>query len=304
MDSQQLQAMNRTLDYIQLHLADALSVATLAQVACYSEFHFQRLFKTHVGESVQRYVNRKRLERAAELLRTQPNVPITEIALKSGFSTSAAFAKAFKQQFELSATQWRTSHSDLYQTPNERRFELSIKDNAPYWLWRSTDERIFSQLTPHVHLETMPGVRVAYVRNVGQYMQNETLFSMLYQRLFQWAGSHGALNDETQAYNFYSDSPDITDGDKLQVLAAITVDDHVKPKGDIGTKKLPGGLYAVSRFRLNNDNFKYAWDWLYNQWLPESGFHIDDRASFERDAGGAKLSGEYLVDIGVPVVAS
>ena len=102
MEPHHIQSMDRAIDYIQQHLAEKLPIKTLANVACFSDFHFQRLFKAYTGEAVQKYINRLRLEKAAEALRARPDQSITQIALSSGFATSAAFAKAFQQRFLMS----------------------------------------------------------------------------------------------------------------------------------------------------------------------------------------------------------
>ena len=57
--------MNRVLDHIQSHLADPLDLQRLAAVACFSPFHFHRLFRAWMGETLQAFVQRLRLERAA-----------------------------------------------------------------------------------------------------------------------------------------------------------------------------------------------------------------------------------------------
>ncbi len=60
--------IDRVVDYIQRNLELELSVKQLAGIACFSEFHFSRIFKEQMGESVYRFIKRLRLEKAAELL--------------------------------------------------------------------------------------------------------------------------------------------------------------------------------------------------------------------------------------------
>src|SRR3981081_1258272 len=60
--------MNRVVDYIQKHLAEPLDLEQLAAVACFSSFHFHRLFRAWMGETLQSFVHRLRLERAAQSL--------------------------------------------------------------------------------------------------------------------------------------------------------------------------------------------------------------------------------------------
>jgi AraC-like DNA-binding protein len=79
----------------------------LAASASYSSFHFDRIFRELTGFSAVEYQRKRRLRRAAHLLRHEPDVPIVRIAQDCGFPSNAAFAKAFKQQFAMSAKAWR-----------------------------------------------------------------------------------------------------------------------------------------------------------------------------------------------------
>lgn len=86
----------RVLDYIDRHLEGALTLESLASVACLSRFHFARAFKQAVGQSPLRYVIARRLERAKALL-IEGDAPLVEIALALRFSSQANFTRAFKQ---------------------------------------------------------------------------------------------------------------------------------------------------------------------------------------------------------------
>jgi AraC family transcriptional regulator len=59
------QRVNRVIDHIRAHLADELSLATLARVAAFSPFHFHRLFRSITGETLFGFVQRQRIEKAA-----------------------------------------------------------------------------------------------------------------------------------------------------------------------------------------------------------------------------------------------
>lgn len=88
--------MNRVVDHIQCHLAEPLDLERLAAVACFSPFHFHRLFHAWMGETLQVFVHRVRLERAAQLLVFDRLKSISDAALDCGFSSASAFARAFK----------------------------------------------------------------------------------------------------------------------------------------------------------------------------------------------------------------
>ena len=99
--------MNRVVDHIQNHLADPLDLEQLAAVACFSSFHFHRLFRGWMGETLQSFVHRLRLERAAQLLVFDEFRSISDIASECGFSSSGTFARAFKRAFGVTAGEWR-----------------------------------------------------------------------------------------------------------------------------------------------------------------------------------------------------
>ncbi|MBT8338578.1 MAG: helix-turn-helix transcriptional regulator, partial [Desulfatitalea sp.] len=88
-------------DYVESHLDDDLTLSSLARVAHFSPFHFHRIFSAVVGESLNRFIQRVRVEKAASQLLLNPKKSITEIALDCGFSSAATFARAFREAFQM-----------------------------------------------------------------------------------------------------------------------------------------------------------------------------------------------------------
>lgn len=78
-------ALGRLEDYIQVNLAGPLDLDSLAAVVGCSRFHFARLFRAAMGVSPHRYVLRRRLQRARDLLRDGGD-PLAQIAAATGFS--------------------------------------------------------------------------------------------------------------------------------------------------------------------------------------------------------------------------
>jgi AraC family transcriptional regulator len=96
----------RVLDYIEANLEDDLTLARLASIACLSQFHFARAFRAAVGHSPHRYVSRRRLDRAKQLLR-RADQPLADIALALQFSCQANFSRAFRQATGQTPAQYR-----------------------------------------------------------------------------------------------------------------------------------------------------------------------------------------------------
>lgn len=93
--------------YIRQHIDEPLDRATLADVAGFSIPHFHRVFTACTGESAVSYVRRMRMIRAGRKLRMGA-VDILSVALAAGYESHAAFSKAFKQQFGISPSTFRT----------------------------------------------------------------------------------------------------------------------------------------------------------------------------------------------------
>ncbi len=88
----------RVVDYIEAHLPEPLSVTELAAIATMSAGHFSRCFKATVGEPVWAYVQRRRCERAKDLL-LHSREPLAEIAYRTGFANQAHMTTSLKERF-------------------------------------------------------------------------------------------------------------------------------------------------------------------------------------------------------------
>jgi AraC-like DNA-binding protein len=88
--------LRRAKDLIDRDFAEPLDVPVLARQAHASRAHFVRSFKKAFGETPHRYLLRRRIERAKELLRNTP-LPVTEVSLAVGFQSLSSFSTAFRQ---------------------------------------------------------------------------------------------------------------------------------------------------------------------------------------------------------------
>jgi AraC family transcriptional regulator len=79
----------RVLDHIRAHRQDELSLEKLAAVANFSPFHFHRVFKSIVGETLGELIQRTRLESAATMLVARPHLDVLEVALDNGFNSAS-----------------------------------------------------------------------------------------------------------------------------------------------------------------------------------------------------------------------
>ena len=86
----------RSLALIEENIQEKLTIAMLAESVHFSKYYYQKIFREAVGESVMRYVARRRLLKAAQEL-AQTNQGILEIALKYGYESHEGFTRSFPQ---------------------------------------------------------------------------------------------------------------------------------------------------------------------------------------------------------------
>ena len=98
--------LRRVLTYIEEHLAEDITVADLANVACLSIFHFTRAFAATMGVPPHRYVSRRRLESAKEMIATG-RASLGEIALDCRFSSQSSFTRAFRRATGMTPAEYR-----------------------------------------------------------------------------------------------------------------------------------------------------------------------------------------------------
>lgn len=212
--------IQNVLQYIQEHLDEALPLNELAGVACFSPYHFHRVFQGMVGESLAEHIRRLRLERAARKL-TYKRYTVTELAFDAGYDNVESFTRAFRSRFGTSPSQYR---SKQMKAP---AFKPPVTKGAPHM---------------DVQIKRYPPIRVAYVRHIGPYATCHTAWA----KLCSWAGPKGLLAAGTQYIGLCFDDPAVTPPEKIRYDACVTIPDTLKPDAGIGTQDVPSGDYAVA----------------------------------------------------------
>ena len=201
--------INRVIDYIETNLDKELTLETLAQVANFSRFHFHRIFGAMMGETLNHFIQRLRIEKAATMLLNNPKKSITEIAFDCGFSGSAALSRVFKETYNMSPSTWRSGgylqdrkncqtvrNNDQSLRNIRKDFDVSfhyIDDTTFKQIWR-IKMKGKSTLQAKVKVEDLSDMHVAYVRHVGPYKGDEKLFENLFSKLMKWAGPRDLLH--------------------------------------------------------------------------------------------------------------
>lgn len=303
-DAEYKSRINKTFDYIELNLEKQLTLEDLANVANFSKFHFNRIFHALVGETPFQFILRLRLEKAASLIISNKNESISEIAFKCGFSDISIFSRNFKNYFKVSASEYRKEKNHKSNL-SQLNSNLQQEEDKPsiYFCYdlQTIKWKTKMKLNKSVEVKELPKMTVAYIRHIGPYKGDDKLFENLWNRLFSWAGPRGLIGGKDfKSLVIYHDDPNVTVEDKLRMSVCITVPSETKVDGEIGKMEIEGAKYVVARFEVNAQEFQQAWDWVYGQWFPSSGYQPDDKPCFEIYPEEPR-DGKFIVDICVPV---
>jgi AraC family transcriptional regulator len=264
--------INRAIDHIVRNLAEPLLLADVAQAASFSPFHFHRVFKAQLGQTLQQFVNRLRLERSLYLMSHASKRSLTDVALQCGFASSADFSRSFKHHYGVAPRQF-----DLQIFRNTKRTEF--------------EQHIFHQIgaasitapSPgenpdgfSVQLRDLPARTVAYIRVFDPY--REGVVQAASARLVSWALDRGLADGQWLGYMW--EEPEIVALADCRYDVALVVN-AFKPTGDIGRFDFPP--MRVAEVNLSGDIAleSRAIDWVYKTWLPHSAYVPDDQPAFE-----------------------
>jgi AraC family transcriptional regulator len=242
--------------HIQSHLSDDLALDRLARIACFSPYHFHRIFRGILGEGVHEYVRRLRLESAAQTLKNTGRV-VAEVAFNAGYESHEAFTRAFRQMFGVTPTQFRAGQL-LQPRQAEQKMTTTIKPSE-------------------VRIERHPSRRVLFLRHIGPYQSVGPTFQKFMAHVFQ----NGLFRPDAEILGICHDDPDVTPPDKIRYDCGMTVGDNVSASGEFGIQTIDGGEFAVTTHRGPYEALAESYEALYGSWLPASGREPRNSPSFE-----------------------
>jgi AraC family transcriptional regulator len=269
--------IERVVAHIGSHLDEPLDLDRLAAVACFSPYHFHRIYRAMTGETAADTLRRLRLHHAAAEL-VQGAAPIAAVARQAGYGSVAAFTRAFTAGYRIAPSAYRRAGRLVPPAPAATETETAMYE---------------------VSIRHVQPVRLAALRHVGSYMEIGTTF----ERLFAWGVGRGLIGPETRSIGVYYDDPDAVPEPSLRSDAGIGIDPGVAVDGDLRIVEVAGGRVAVLHHKGPYAELHKAYRWLYRDWLPKSGEQCADRPCFEEYLNNPRTlpPEEWLTDICLPL---
>jgi AraC family transcriptional regulator len=226
-----LEKLLPVLVHIQANLDEDLSLDAVAKRVGLSSFHFHRLFRSAIGETLKQYTQRLRLERAANRLVIH-DTTILDVALDSGFQSHETFSREFKRRFQVTPRGYREWA--------RRKLAESRRKNSVSVL--PLDEVYDDFELSETKVTRMAQLHVAFIRHVGPY---EAVPDTLWHRLAEWARAR-RLPIDLIFLGIAHDAPGITPPDKLRFDAAIVVPEAFAAYRSIGYQLLGPAEFAIT----------------------------------------------------------
>jgi AraC family transcriptional regulator len=265
-----IEPVNKVIRYIEQTIDKEFSLEDLASVACFSPFHFQRVFKAVMGESPKQYIKRLRLEEAARILTFQPELNILEVALRVGFQSLEAFSRAFKDYYTISPNNYRKLEEieriNINQIPyvkniveNETKIEISLPSK----------NLEFNDLL--IEIVKRPTQKCVYLQTT---LQSPQIIKGSFKKIKQWSEAHEIFSDDTIVFGIIKDYPIFTSIEKCRYLTCVSVKTLTKTSGLVSYLEIPSTRYASFNINGGFHEIIKLVSYIVHNWLPQSGYKL------------------------------
>jgi AraC family transcriptional regulator len=258
---EQVEPIQRAIDFIEAHLQEEITLPQIASAAGYSLFHFMRMFNRMVHHTPYDYLMRRRLSEAARQLASTPR-RITDISQDYCFNNLETFSRAFRRMFDMQPSQWRENRLDDFRRlmPAKTTDDLYFTSREDFCypeLVEMGEMKLAGLMTaleedPSAHhtqrariledLQALPGASTQNIYLVTSYVE-------------PWRG---------KAYLFAGVESGIEDGEQSGMVSKTI------PSGSFVCTDVSGELSAT------------ALRYMYHTWLPKTDLRLLHRIEVER----------------------
>lgn len=275
------QRIYRIIEFIEAHIDETLNLDLLSQQANFSCFHFHRQFRAFTGYPIYKLVQLMRLKKASRKLFFSPQASISDIAFEAGFENAESFSRAFKKI--------------LNQSPS------AFRKNPDWEIWKEyfTFKELNRSTDMQVKLINFPLTIVAALEHHGPEKQ---VYNTV-RRFIEWRQGNGKKPASGETYGLHYSDPASTLPEDYRFDICVSVSEPVKenPQGVIN-KEIPAGRCAVIRHHGSREYIPAA-DYLYREWLPESGEELRDFPFFFHyiNVGPDVNDNDMITDLYLPI---
>ncbi|MGE8081462.1 AraC family transcriptional regulator [Peribacillus loiseleuriae] len=284
--------IQRTLDYIEENLQEQITLVKLAEIACFSPFHYHRVFQAMVGESVMNYVRKRRLTYAAERL-FYTDEKVINIAIDIGFQYHESFNRAFKKFYGVSPKQYRNANRISGPLRGKACLNPKLLQGGPMMEPKLVTKPAFHIIGYELKTKNEDGQNNKDIPEFWQqYMQNKLGCKI-----------PNPIHKNVELGICTNFSPET--GEFVYVIGMEVVKGTQAPEGMV-CKSFPEMEYAVFTTPKSNDesfssSIQSTWNYIFTEWFPQSGYEHNGTVEFELYDERCYGSDNKEMDIYIPV---
>jgi len=301
-----------TVDYIEKRLGEEITLDELADMACFSKYHYHRIFLAFTGETVMEYIRKRRLASAAARLMNSGDRTL-DIAFSLGFNSQETFIRAFKKVFGVTPGRCRKDRSLIDPEKCAAPARIMIKAGGimqkPEIVKKESFYVVGMECTTTVDEnkagKVIPKLWEAFMPRMGEIAA--CCATPQERPGAKTAGSHhgGGLNPHPGVQKCQTAfGVCFCEGEnrEFKYVAGVETTASAKVPDGMVKKLVPAAKYAVFKHRGPIVNFYDTLDYIYGKWAPTSGFELDRTAcDFELYDERFTNDAASEVDIYVPI---
>lgn len=248
--------LNQALEYIESNLDSKIDSAKAAEIACSSKFHFLRVFTMLTQKTLGEYVRDRRMTLAGEELQRN-NHKVIEIALKYGYDTPEAFAKAFKRFHGISPRHAKEEGVQL-KAALPLHFRISVKGEERM-KYRIIEKEAFKVTGPSVEVTTVENKNFEIIPKFWQDLWQKGEMS----KLMEVAGPMMVMGI---CYNFRMNQ------EVFDYMAGVEC--NAKNEGlYTAVAEIPALTWAIFEgYGKLPDSLQECWKRIFEEWFPASQY--------------------------------
>jgi AraC family transcriptional regulator len=270
--------VQRAIDYIEVHIIEELSLEDIAKQAYASLFHFHRIFQAVTGDSMKEYIRKRRLSLAGREL-AETDARIIDVALKYGYETPEAFAKAFKKLHGITPSECRRKKGCFYYKDKAyvHIYKSKLEGGKDSMEYKIIEKDSFKIVGRELRVRNDNGDNFRLIPKFWDDCMKDGIFD-------QFEAMPNMINKQSKpSMGMCMDFDGINTFSYLICVEVSNFD--CIPEG-MTSKTIPASKYAVFTAKAESkektsDAIQETWKDIYAKWFPVSGYERTDGPDFE-----------------------
>lgn len=258
-----------SIDFIEENLTNQFSLIDVSKRACFSLYHFHRVFHCITGTSLKEYIRKRRLSEASyEILKTDNK--IIDIAFRYLYETPETFSRAFKNEFGVSPINYRKNSSNgHYFKPFKLKNHTFIKGDM------SMEPKIktipaFKVMGYKLETTSIDGKNFEEIPKFWQKLLSDEC--ALLKKI------KGVINPQIS----YGMCTDLKEDGSFTYVVGYEVSTFDNAEKEMHCETIPELKYAIFTAKGEMpESIQSTTKYIYGKWFPDSGFEFAGNADFE-----------------------